>query len=338
MNTQRWSIRPIQLPLRYTWKISRNATNEKTNFIVRITEGDHHGEGEAAPNVRYGETPEIVQAQFDLFCAYVQEPIREVKELLSIFDQLNLSFALRFAIESAWQHLNANNKRKQLQDFLKVPFRDALPTSYTIPIMDPGEVEQFYKEQRLDRFPFIKLKINAELAEDLTRVVMGICGQQLMIDANEAFTDVEDCIRFLESIRKLPLELVEQPLPSQMMEEAKYMKKYCPFPLFADEAITHEADFDLLKQCYDGINMKLMKTGSYTNGLQILRDAKANGMRTMIGCMVETTLGISSAMNLAGLVDYVDLDSYLLLKDEPFSLVTERDGILNFSDQEQLCK
>ena len=89
---------------------------------------------------------------------------------------------------------------------------------------------------------------------------------------------------------------------------------------------------DLLK-----INMKLMKTGSYSNGLRILREAKAAGMRTMIGCMVETTLGISSALNLSGLADYVDLDSFLLLKDEPFVLVKEQNGILYFKDADKLC-
>lgn len=337
MNTQHWSIRSIQLPLRYTWKISRNATDEKINLLVRITEHGKSGEGEAAPNVRYGESPAILLEQFETFRRYVQAPIRTIEELLHTFEELQLSYALRFAIESAWFHLHAGNSRTTLQRELNIPFRNAVPTSYTIPIMDPGAVEDFYREQQLHRFPFIKLKINAESADDLTRVTAAVCQQPLMLDANEAFTDVENCIRFLERIRKLPLELVEQPLPSRLVDEAIYMKKFSPFPLFADEAITHEADFGQLKQCFDGINMKLMKTGSYSNGLRILREAKAAGMRTMIGCMVETTLGISSALNLSGLADYVDLDSFLLLKDEPFVLVKEQNGILYFKDADKLC-
>lgn len=338
MLTPQWSIRSIRLPLRYTWKISRNATNEKTNLIVRVTEQDGYGEGEAAPNIRYGETPEKLLEQFERFRLYVQEPIFNVAALHQVFDHLQLSYALRFAIESAWYHRKARNSRDSLQQSLEVPFRDATGTSYTIPIMDPGEVGHFYREQQLERFPFIKLKINAELADDLVKESARVCARPLMLDANEAFTDVEACIRFLERIRKLPLKLVEQPLPSSMVEEAKYMKKYCPFPLFADEAITHETDFEILKQCFDGINMKLMKAGSYTNGLRILREAKACGMQTMIGCMVETTLGISSALNLSGLADYIDLDSFLLLKDEPFDLVEEREGILYFKDKATLCR
>lgn len=338
MNTQHWSIRSIRLPLRYTWKISRNATDEKTNIIVRITAQDRYGEGEAAPNIRYGESPEKLLEQFERFRQYVQEPIQSTSTLHAIFEKLQLSYALRFAIESAWYHLQARNTRNELQRLLEVPFRDAIGTSYTIPIMDPGEVGHFYREQQLERFPFIKLKINAELADDLTKESARICQQPLMLDANEAFTDVEACIRFLERIRKLPLKLVEQPLPSSLVEEAKYMKKYCPFPLFADEAITHEADFEILKQCFDGINMKLMKAGSYSNGLRILREAKSCGMQTMIGCMVETTLGISSALNLAGLADYIDLDSFLLLKDEPFDLVEEREGVLYFKNKATLCR
>jgi L-alanine-DL-glutamate epimerase-like enolase superfamily enzyme len=158
-----------------------------------------------------------------------------------------------------------------------------------------------------------------------------------LLDANEAFTDVEDCIRFLERIRSIPLEIVEQPLPSALYEEAKYLKRYCPFPLFADEAITHDPDFDRIQECYDGINMKLMKTGGYRQGVEILREARRRGMRTMIGCMVETSLGISSALHLASLADYADLDSYLLLKDEPFGLLQEQNGILSYTDPEKIC-
>src|SRR5438552_5603192 len=106
-----------------------------------------------------------------------------------------------------------------------------------------------------------------------------------------------------------------------MVDESLYLKKYSPFTLFADESITTEADFSLLRKMFDGINMKLMKAGGYLNGIRLLKEAKKAGMKTMIGCMVETTLGISSGMNLCSLADYTDLDSFLLLKNEPFDLI-----------------
>ena len=331
-----WSIEKLSLPLRYTWKISRNATDEKTNLIVRCANGSYVGKGEAAPNIRYGESPELLLTQFERFANTAPPDFASVDELQAHCHQCEVAYALRFAIESAWYHLRAGGRREQLQRTLNVEFIDHSATSYTIPIMEPGVVKSFYDNQRLKRFPYIKLKVNRELAEDLTRQVVSFSNAPVMLDANEAFTDVEDCIRFLEKIKKLPLELVEQPLPSSMREESTYLKKYCPFPLFADEAITHDPDFEWLLNSFDGINMKLMKAGGYSNGLRILREARHHRLRTMIGCMVETSLGISSALNIISMADYVDLDSFILLQKEPFGLLTEFEGRLSFNDSDRL--
>ena len=203
-------------------------------------------------------------------------------------------------------------------------------TSYTIPIMETGKLKSFYTENGLDRFPFIKLKINSENAFDSLKYLLTFCTKPVMIDANESFRDVDECILWLEKIRKLPLILVEQPMPASMTEESEYMKKYSPFPLFGDESMTDHADFSQLKKSFDGVNMKLMKAGGYLNGIRLLQEARKAGMKTMIGCMVETTLGISSAMQLCSLVDYADLDSFILVRDEPFGLVKEVNGELMF--------
>ena len=203
-----------------------------------------------------------------------------------------------------------------------------IPISYTIPIMEPGAIKVFYEEQKLSRFPFIKLKINDDSAYDCLNYLISFSEVPIMVDANEGFKDVEACIHFLEKIKKMPLVLVEQLLPASAIQESIYLKKYCPFTLFADETVTDQADFSYLKKAFDGINVKLMKAGSYANGIHLLKEARAHGMQTMIGCMVETTLGISSAMNLCGLTDYNDLDSFILLREEPFRLIKENNGQL----------
>lgn len=336
MKQSDWSLETIQLPLRYTWKISRNATDEKVNLLVSFRHNGTSGRGEAAPNIRYGETPELLHEQFRKFVTSAPDSFNDTAELQAHCEAEGLSFALRFAIESAWQHATCRNSRTELLKHLEVPLADKVPTAYTIPIMDPGQLKAFYSDQQLERFKYVKLKVNTELAEDLVRQLCGFSNQRVLLDANEAFTDVEECIRFLERIRKLPLELVEQPLPSSMEDEARYLKNYCPFPLFADEAITHDTDVARLKDSYDGVNMKLMKAGGYETGLHILRAAKKLGMQTMIGCMVETSLGISSAMHLCGLADYADLDSFLLLKSEPFGLLKEENGLLSYTEADKI--
>jgi len=199
--------------------------------------------------------------------------------------------------------------------------------------MDPAQLLPFFQRENLSRFGIIKLKIDAESGSDCISELLRFRHSGIMVDANEAFTDVEACIHFLERLRKLPILLVEQLMPASAKEESIYLKKYCPFPLFVDESITHEADFSYLEKIADGVNIKLMKAGGYLNGIQLLREAKKCNMKTMIGCMVESTLGIYSGLLLSGLADYADLDSFLIIDDEPFGMVTEQNGILEIKKQ-----
>ncbi len=325
-----WSIEKIILELNYTWRISRNASDQKTNLVVKVSDDQCNGSGEAAPNVRYNESPEQLVSQFESFISHQPQEINSLAQLDDCLSQLSISNALRFAIESAFVHYLCRKEKKTIFSMLDIkspsPF---IPTSYSIPMMNIGEMKEFYEKNHLHRFPFIKIKIDAESGSDAINYVSRFCSQPLIVDANEAFKDVEACIYFLETIKKQKIEFMEQPMPSSMTEESVYLKKYSPFRLFADESITSDADFTLLKKMFDGVNIKLMKAGGYLKAIRLLREAKNQHLQTMIGCMVETTLGISSAWNLTSFSDYVDLDSFLLVKNEPFGLVEEREGRLS---------
>jgi L-alanine-DL-glutamate epimerase-like enolase superfamily enzyme len=332
MSKIQWSIEQVTLDLKYTWKISRNATDQKKNLIVTASDGTYSGRGEAAPNIRYDESAEEGMNQFIRFKNALPEEIPNAATLRELIQTSNVFNALGFAIESAWFHLEENRKQKSFYDLTGIEPPGKIITSYTVPIMETGRLKEFYKENKLERFPFIKLKINHENAFESLQHLLSFCENPVMVDANESFTDVEGCIRWLEKIKKLPIVLVEQLMPSSMPEELEYLKKYCPFIHFGDESMTHEADFSKLKKSFDGVNMKLMKAGGYLNGIALLREAHKAGLKTMIGCMVETTLGIQSAMRLSSLADYIDLDSFLLIKNEPFGLVKENNGKLEFTD------
>lgn len=325
-----WTIETIRLELKYTWRISRNATDEKTNLVVKVTDGFHVGRGEAAPNIRYDESAEEGIRLFGEFLKIVPDEIDEAGSLNTYISSSHLFNSLSFAVESAWFHFEAARSRKSFYELTGITRPESILTSYTIPIMETGALKKFFDENRLSRFPFIKLKINPETAFESLKHLMSFCSRPVMLDANESFSDVEECIHYLEKIKKIPIELAEQMLPATMTEESVYLKKYSPFKLFGDESMTDHADFAELKKSFHGVNMKLMKAGGYLNGIRLLKEAKKHGMKTMIGCMVETTIGISSAMRLCSLADYADLDSFILIKDEPYSLVDETNGELKF--------
>jgi L-Ala-D/L-Glu epimerase len=324
-----WSIEKKQLELKYTWKIARNASDSKTNLFVTVGDGVHAGKGEVAPNVRYGESPEKAEQAFHDFIIGLPPVIPSVESLTGFLQQASLPHALRFGIESAFIHYQCARNGISVGQFLRLdPVRE-VPISFSIPIMEIGKMKQFYAENDLQRFRFIKVKVNAEEMTDAVGFLSSFCTQPLIVDANEAFVDVENCIRTMEKLKKLNIEFIEQPMPAAMLEESVYLKKHTPFMLFADESVTDEADFGMLKKMFDGINVKLMKAGGYLNAVRLLTQAKSNGMKTMIGCMVETTLAISSGLHLCSLAGYADLDSFLVVKNEPFGLVTEEKGMLN---------
>ncbi len=318
-----WKIEFLRLDLKYTWAISRNATDFKINAFVTVSDGTHRGIGEAAPNVRYGESPELFETVFSNL------NLTGFKNLSGLADSIKtVPNSLRFAIESAYVHYLCAKENKTVAAYFELPEPGIRNTSYTIPIMSIEKLADYFTQYTPDRFKYIKLKVNGENMVDLVKEVRRICPNPFMIDANEAYTNPDQFLSDLEKTNETRIEFVEQPFPAGFSEEYKYLKNNSFNLIFADESITDHADFETLASCFDGINVKLMKAGGYLNGIRLLKEAQKHGLKTMIGCMVETGLGISSGLHLASLSDYLDLDSFLILKDDKFPLVTEENGRL----------
>lgn len=329
-----WTITAYELPLRYTWKISRNASTTKTNLILQATQAGVTGQGEAAPNVRYGETPELLSQQFaDLLVAGLPQAstLAELTELLAAHP---VAHALRFAFEAALTHCLAAKAGQPVWQLLGVPEpARQVPTAFSLPIMAPGEVAGFIAQQGARRFSLLKIKVNQEQGLDLLRAVAQACpGQPLLVDGNEAWPDADSLLRFLEQAAAVPglaMRLLEQPLPAALAADYRYLRPRTSVPLLADESVTDEADFEEIARQFHGVNVKLMKAGGYQRGIELLRHTRAHGLLPMLGCMVETSLGIWSALQISGLAEVHDLDGLLILRDEPFGLVQESEGQLS---------
>jgi L-alanine-DL-glutamate epimerase-like enolase superfamily enzyme len=192
--------------------------------------------------------------------------------------------------------------------------------------MEHKLIAEFYNTYNLDRFQYIKIKVNAETGIEELSALSKVCPKPLMIDANEAWKNPDDLMVFMKQLSPYRIAFVEQPMPSAMEDAYKYLKPKSPYVIMADESCLAEANINALQNQFSGINMKLMKSGGYLNGLRIINEAKQLGLKTMVGCMVETTLGMSGAWALCGLTDYADLDGYMIIKDEPFAILSEENG------------
>ncbi|MFN8672952.1 MAG: enolase C-terminal domain-like protein [Candidatus Sericytochromatia bacterium] len=321
-----WEIEERVLDLKFTWKISRNASDQKRNFFVKVSDKNNYGLGEIAPNVRYNETPEIIISEFNTFLNKKPDNFDSLEAFSNFLDSLNLKHALRFGLEAAYIHYLCDQKNIKPSDFFNLTFPEKVDTSFSMPIIPTHEIKEFLEP--LTRFNSLKIKVNQETALEMIREVSKYTKQKLRVDGNEGWTDINELIKFVNEVKDLNIEFIEQPMPSKFVEEYQFLKKNCPFDIIADESIEDKADYKLLSTQFHGVNMKLMKAGGYINGLKILNSARENNLKTMIGCMIETSLGIYSAYNLSYGVDYLDLDGCLLIKNDDFKLLEEKDGFL----------
>lgn len=323
-----WQLIPIKLELKYTWKISRNSSTYKPNYVVRCTFNKWQGLGEIAPNVRYLETPDVIEAEFEKFIQAGGQNVHDLNELLELMNQLQLKNALKFGLESAYIHMLCHAEKTSIFDFLAIAPCYQKSTSYTIPILEPAEIAPFFEQNNLQRFHTIKLKTNNHNALETLNAFYSVSNQPVIVDPNEAFTNAHELILFMEEAKKYPVLLLEQPMPAKCVDDYKEVKKQQLIPLMADESVCNELDIEEIATQFDVVNMKLMKAGGYLNGLHILQQAKKHGLKTMIGCMVESSLGILSALNLCSLADYADLDGFLIVKNEPYLLLNEENGLI----------
>ena len=329
-----WTLTAHLLPLRYVWKISRNASVAKTNLLLRVAGHGHAGTGEAAPNVRYGETPELLTQQFEHLLAHGLAQAGSLADLHALLAAQPVAHALGFALESGMVQWLAARAGQPVWQWLGVPPpAAAVPTAFSLPIMAVGEVAGFLREQDAARFQLLKIKVNQAEGLDLLREVARVLpGHPLLVDGNETWPDADGVLQFLTAAQALPglrLRLLEQPLPAALAADYRYLRPRCPVPLIADESVTDTADFAEIARQFHGINVKLMKAGGFQRGIELLRQTRTHGLLPMLGCMVETTVGIAAALQISALADVHDLDGFLIVKDEPFGLVTETNGLLS---------
>ncbi|MDX2188837.1 MAG: enolase C-terminal domain-like protein [Bacteroidota bacterium] len=324
-----WTIEKVTLHLKYTWKISRNATNVKTNFFIKVSNKGYEGFGEVAPNIRYQETPEKILSEFAMVLNNELSIVRNYDKLKLLLSQFKISNALKTGIEEAYLDLMAKIEKSTVSEILGLKEPINVGTAFTIPIMDVEVLGNFFLRHNIHRFPFVKVKVDKETGLETVKEIHNLTDQPLILDANESWTDLDELLWFFDNIKDFKIEFVEQPMPAHMDEAYFELKPKSPFKLFADESITNAPDFVKIKRQFDGVNIKLSKSGGMENAFNLIKNARLFGLKTMIGCMVETTLGISNGIYFGSEVDYVDLDSFMYLENEPLSLIKEENGILS---------
>ena len=329
----KWKLKTMELPLKFDWAIARYSTKKKKNFIVKVSDDDFEGIGEVAWNPRFGESESAIREGFGFFCKECPARIKGTEGLIDLFYGMGLPNSLKFGLESAYTHLLSQLSQRPIHKLLGVNTVRTLDTSFSIPIMDLYKAEKFMEDENLSRFHALKIKLKGEeYDEKILNIVGRNYAGKIYLDANESFTSVKQFFTFVEKAVNYPVEFIEQPFPAHLHEEYRKLKQKSPFPVFADESISSELVTDYYVDHFDGVNIKLMKSGGYFRAILQMKNAKERGLMVQLGCMIESGLGISGAMAIADKADYVDLDGFLFLKQDPYRFVHEESGKLFLSN------
>jgi L-alanine-DL-glutamate epimerase-like enolase superfamily enzyme len=322
------SARIVTLELAQTFVISREAQDTADVVHVEIRHGDVSGFGEAAPIERYDESAESA-------LGYVEEHADALGDDPFALDEIESrlpprEWAARSALDAALHDLQGKLAGLPIWRLLGLR-REGPPTSWTVWLGDPDDMARRAEQAR--RFHRLKLKLGSRDGRDVDRVraVRSVTDVPLQVDVNEYWT-LDEALEALPQLGELGVEYCEQPLPAGDPDGAR-LKTESPIPIYVDEDCHRLGDVAACAERAHGINIKLAKSGGIREAVRMAHAARALGLGVMLGCMIESGLGISAGAQIASLCDHVDLDGNLLLADDPWPGVDFRDGVQFPSDQ-----
>ena len=314
--------------------LARGTRTTFGNYVVELREGGLIGRGEAAPNPRFGESrgegerlladlaPEVADAggpaAVEAVCDRLAGPGGEDwPALRAALSAAAWDLAGRQAGEPVWRMLGLE--------------RPVVRTSFTIAAAEPGQMLARARAAA-GGFGTLKIKLgfdgDVEVAETLSRELPGVT---FRYDANEGWGR-ERAVAALEQLAALGAELVEQPLPAADLAGVAWLRERVDVPLYADEALLGLPGLDAVAHVYDGVVVKLAKAGGVAAAFALLSACAGRGLPVLLGCMVESSLGVAAALQLAGLADRVDLDGALLLAADPFAGIEVEGDVLSATD------
>ncbi len=320
------------LELRYAFTISRGTKTKSESVFVALKHEGLVGWGEAAPNARYGETPaSTMSALATMIDLLGPQPTNYVHELNRVFARVEGEYAAKAALDLALHDYLGKSLNAPLYRIWGLDPSRSVPTSMTIAMAEPEQMAARAREA--GAFHFLKIKLGGADDRAMIRAIRNATDRPLRVDANEGWRDREAALREIEWLASQKVELVEQPMPAAQLEDVAWLKERSPLPLIADESFTTPRSLLDLADAYHGVNIKLQKCGGLMAARDAIAIARSLGLSIMLGCMVESSVGIAAAAHLAPLADYLDLDGHLLLGNDPFDGLSLRDGCVWPSDK-----
>lgn len=321
LNTHEYDIHLIN-----TFRTTHGARDVMQVLIVDID----GGLGEASPVHYYGEDLVTVKNFIDKASIIIGDDPFQMERLSVDLERVAaFNYSAKAAVDMAIHDLVGKKLGIPLYRFFGITPRYDLPTSFTISISDPDSMKKQTEDNK--GYHVYKVKVGVPGDIEMVEAVRDATDSAIRVDANEGW-NVKEAIAKIKELEKLEVEFIEQPLHRDDFDGYRILRSKTELPIIVDEGIFRSCDIPKYVGLADGINIKLSKSGGLREAMKMISIARAHKMKIMIGCMVETSVGITAAAQIASLVDYADLDGNILISDDPFKGVEIEKGYLKLPE------
>lgn len=318
-------FKPHTLQLEHVFTI---AVNSRTTTPVILTEIEYEGitgYGEASIPPYLGESPETVTAflsKVDL--GQFNDPFK-MEDILNYIDSIaEKNTAVKASVDIALHDLVGKLLNKPWHAIWGFDKNKAPYTDFTIGIDTLRIVKQKVKEA--DIYKILKVKLGRDNDKEMIEAIRSVTDKPLRVDINQGWKDKHYALEMINWLKEKGVELVEQPMPKEQVDDIAWVTERSPLPIIGDESVQRIPDVIKAQGIFNGINIKLMKCTGMREAYKMLLIAHSLGLKVMIGCMTETSCGISAASQLSPMADWADLDGNLLIKNDPYKGTKIIDG------------
>jgi L-Ala-D/L-Glu epimerase len=321
-------VEQCSITTRHPFAIARGSTTGYRRAWVRISDGNgREGWGEADPSSFYGESLDTVLAAFERLAAHLPRDPFDLEAAEARWEHvLPKNWSARAALSAALHDLVGKALGQPVWRLWGLDPKKAPLSSFTIGLDSPEQMRA--KVREAEQYPILKVKLGTDHDEDILRTIREATDKPIRVDANAGWTAAR-AKQMIPVLVDYGVEFLEQPLVPEDLDGLADVRRAAAshhLPIVVDESCLVAADIPRLAGKADGINIKLAKCGSLREALRMIATARAHGMLVMVGCMIETSLGITAAAHFTPLVDAADLDGAALTVDDPFAGATIERG------------
>lgn len=326
------SFSPYNLQLKHVFTLANSSRTTTPVMLTKLECEGYTGYGEAAMPPYLAESAKTASRFLSaLNLGQFTDPFR-MDEILEYVDEAAPgNTAAKAAVDIALHDLVGKIMQQPWYKIWGFSPENTPFTSFTIGMDSVEKIRQ--KTEEASGYKFLKIKLGGKNDKEMIRAIRSVTDKPVYADINQGWRDREEALEMIHWLKEQGTECVEQPLPRELKDDLAWLTERSPLPVIADEGVQRLCDIREAKGIYSGINIKLMKCTGMREAHKMIHMAQALHLRVMIGCMTETSCGISAAAQLSPKADWADLDGNLLIDNDPYEGMKIIEGKITLKDE-----